>query len=141
STQPSRRRAPVPIRYRDANIENVMSEGKVVLVLGGGVAITRQQPDGEVLEMQSQRAVLFTTLDRLRDVQNMAQLKSIEDAITAAYLEGDVRISVTPANTSLKGEERLAANRVYYEFTTDRAVLTDAVIHTVDIEKNIPVIV
>ena len=37
--------------------------------------------------------------------------------------------------------EALEANRVYYEFTTDRAITTDAVLHTVDIMKNIPFVV
>ncbi len=33
----------------------------------------------------------------------------------------------------------MRAERVYYEFATDRAVLTDVVFHTVDASKGVPV--
>jgi lipopolysaccharide assembly outer membrane protein LptD (OstA) len=142
STRPAKVSAPV--MYHAKHIESAVSpDGKMALVLSGGIALTRQQPDGSYLEMQADRAVVFTSLDRLSDIGKMKQVKRIEDAITAAYLEGDVRIVVTPstAHMTTKGEERLEANRVYYEFTTDRAILTDAIIHAYDPQRGLPVIV
>jgi len=140
TTGPSTRPVHAPILYHADQIETIMSsDGRVALVLTGSVAITRTQPNGEYLEMQADRAVLFTTLQRLRDVRNIQEIHSIEEAITAAYLEGDVRISLTPAQAT-KGEQRLEANRVYYEFTTDRAILTDAVINSWDPQRGIPAI-
>jgi hypothetical protein len=91
--------------------------------------------------MQADRAVLFTPLRSLRDIQPGAQFTRVEEAIIAAYLEGDVRIVHTPAERKGAADQRLAANRVYYDFETDRAILTDAVLHTVEPEKQIPVIV
>jgi len=32
----------------------------------------------------------------------------------------------------------MRAQRVYYEFDTDRAVMTDVLFHTVDLKKQIP---
>ena len=48
--------------------------------------------------------------------------------------------STRPADQRQIGEQRLEAKRVYYEFATDRAVLTDAVLHTVQPQLNIPVV-
>ena len=137
STQPA---PPTPVFFRAESIESTMADGKVALVLSGGVAITREDDDGGVLEMQAQRAVLFTTLERLRDASALQQMSGAEEAISAAYLEGDVRVSITPAQ-ALEGEQRLEANRVFYEFATDRAVLTDAVLRAVDLQRQIPLVV
>ena len=135
------RPAQPPILFHADQIESLTSsDGKLALALNGNVAITQQKPDGEYLEMQADRAILFTTLTRLRDIKNIQEIHAIEEAISSAYLEGDVRISMTPAQ-AIKGEQRLQANRVYYEFTTDRAILTDAVIHSFDPQRNIPAIV
>ena len=140
TTQP----ANTPVRFRAADISPLAaSDGKMALALGGrdGVVVTRQEPDGRYLEMQANRAIVFTRLNRLSDLKNMQNVRRIEEAITGAYLEGDVRLNLTPSPDTPGGEQRLEANRVYYDFTTDRAVLTDAVLHTVDAQRNIPMIV
>src|SRR4029079_16103384 len=86
-----------PILCRADVIENVTSsDGKLAIALTGNVAITRTPPNGEYLELQADRAIVFTPATRRRDGRNLEQIRSIEDAITAAYLEGDVRISMTP---------------------------------------------
>jgi hypothetical protein len=89
--------------------------------------------------MQAQRAVLFTTLERLRDAAEMQQVQAIEQAITGGYLEGDVRVVLSPAD-EIKAEQKLEADRVFYDFTTDRAILTDAVLHSVDPQRQIPIV-
>jgi hypothetical protein len=132
-----------PVIYRAADISNLTAgNGKMALALGGrdGVVLSREGDDGTVLEMQAQRAVVFTTLTGLRDMTDMRNVRRVEEAITAAYLEGDVRVTITSPNDQ-SSEQRLEANRVYYDFTTDRAVLTEAVLHTVDVARNIPLIV
>jgi hypothetical protein len=116
------------------------SDGKLAVVFPSGVSLSRQERSGRVLEMQASRAVLFTTLNRLRDVQSLPPISAIEEAITAAYLEGDVRISQSGAQVN-QPEQRMTANRVYYEFATDRAYLTNAVIRTMDPKATIPIVV
>jgi lipopolysaccharide export system protein LptA len=139
STKPSREKTPIHA-HADHTEDVVSRDGKIALELTGNVVITRTEPSGQYLEMQADRAVVFTRLTRLRDIGNMKEIRGIEEAISSAYLEGDVRVTVIPAQDN-KGEQRLQANRVYYEFLNDRAVLTDAVIHSFDPQINIPIIV
>ena len=121
-------------------------DGKVAVVVTGGVTLVQRGEvgdflaRGDVLEFQAERVVLFTTLDSLKDAPRLEGIKDVEQAVTGAYLEGDVRVVYTPANPA-QGEQRFRARRVYYDFTTDRAVLTDAVVHTVEPERQIPVII
>jgi hypothetical protein len=131
-----------PVRFHSDEFNTITtSDGNMGITLSGNVVVTRVEANGDYLEMQSERAVLFTTLARLSDIKDMQQLRSTEDAITAAYLEGDVRFVVTPGDVRKRAEQRMQANRVYYEFNTDRAVLTDAVMHTIDVTRQVPVIV
>jgi hypothetical protein len=138
TTWPSVRTTPILFH---GNFEPVTTrDGKLGLAFTEGVVISRQLPGGESLEMQADRAVLFTTLTSAREVGQMKQTTTIEEAIVAAYLEGDVRINSTPAEAR-RAEQRLEAQRVYYEFTTNRAVLTDVVIHTMEPLRQVPVVI
>ena len=130
-----------PIRavFKEADT-NYVVDGKVAAVISGGITLFQRQKNGDLIELQAERAVLFTTLEKLSDARDLEGMKRIEQAIAGAYLEGDVRVSVTPA-AATKGEIRFRGRRIYYDFTTDRAVLTDAVLHTIEPEKQIPVIV
>src|SRR4030095_930420 len=103
------------------------SKGKMALWRGGrdGVVLTRTSPDGSYLEMQAERAVIFTTLNRLSDISDKQNVRRIEDAITAAYLEGDVRVNSTPANDAA-AEQRLEAHQGYHDLPSHTAVLRDA---------------
>jgi hypothetical protein len=119
------------------------TDGKVALVLSRGVTLIqhRRTPRGEeLLELQAEKAVLFTPLEDVKALQEAGQIKRVQDAIVGAYLEGDVRVTYTPA-AGATGEQRLNARRVYYDFVTDRAVLTNAVLHTMDPELQLPVVV
>ncbi len=142
TTRPTTRAALMraPVRY-SGNLESLpTTDGKVGIAMTGGVVLYQQRPNGDLMELQANRAVLFTDLNNLREVADLTNRPNVENSINGAYLEGDVRIVLTPARTT-SGEQRLEANRVYYDFNTDRAVLTDAVIHTIEPEKQIPVIV
>jgi lipopolysaccharide export system protein LptA len=140
TSQPSKKSQPVTFSAdRVENPETI--DGKVVFVVTGNVKLFQRRGGDELIELQADRAVLFTPLSSLNELQGGTRFSRIEEAVTAAYLEGDVRITVTPP-PGLKGkvEQRLQANRAYYDFETDRAVLTDAVIHTIEPKKNIPIV-
>ncbi len=131
---------PAPVLFESRQFETVdAGDGTVAAVLSGGVTLMQRRPNGDTIELRSERAVLFTTLQSLHDLQKSERVRRLQDTIRGAYLEGDVRITLTPVNPKM-GEQRLAANRVYYEFATDRAVLTDAVIHTLDPIRQVPMI-
>jgi lipopolysaccharide assembly outer membrane protein LptD (OstA) len=141
TTQPGKKNEPVTFSAdRVENPETV--DGKVVFVVTGNVKLFQRRAADQLIELQADRAVLFTPLTSLNELQRSERFKKVEDAVTAAYLEGDVRITLTPP-PGVKGkvEQRLAANRAYYDFETDRAVLTDAVIHTIEPQRNIPIVV
>jgi len=71
------------------------------------------------MELLADRVVLFTNM---RGAATRSAMDSTEmgRSITAAYLEGDVRINVLPASGK-RAEQRLTADRAYYDFHTDRA--------------------
>jgi lipopolysaccharide assembly outer membrane protein LptD (OstA) len=141
ATGPAAPKSP-PITIRFGSLETTRTrEGKVAVILSGGVLLLQERPNHDFIELRAERAVLFTTLNSLSGAeQKQQQVKRVEDAVSAAYLEGDVRITYTPANLARSAEQRLEANRVYYEFTTDRAILTDAVVHSVEPTLQMPVI-
>ena len=129
-----------PISFSADNTEGTYtSEGLVAFVLTGNVKLFQRRPNAEFLELQAQRVVLFTTLHKLTDVQKN-KYTSIEQAVTGAYLEGDVRIVFTPSLVKKGAEQRLTGNRVYYDFSTDRAILTQAVVHTYNPKTQSPMI-
>lgn len=129
---------PIRVIFKEADT-NYVVDGKVAAVISGGVTLFQRRANGDFIELQAERAVLFTTMAKLSDARDLERIKNISDAISGAYLEGDVRVTYTPA-ASTQGEYRLRARRTYYDFTTDRAILTDAVFHTIEPEQQIPVI-
>lgn len=130
-----------PINFRARHVDTTeTAQGKVAFVLSGGATLYQRRANGDLIELQAENAVLFTPLNSLRELSTSKQFTSAEDAIESAYLEGDVRVNFTPAGRG-KPEQNLQAERVFYEFTTDRAILTHAVIHTLEPERQIPITV
>jgi hypothetical protein len=126
----------------DNATSRILNDGTEAFVLSGKVALTRQGDDGSFLELQADHMVVFTTYkpDESKDQASAGIAdKQVRDKIKSVYLEGDVRINETSANKS-KPEDRLTADRAFYELETNRAVLTNVVMHTVDGKQNIPII-
>lgn len=141
TTQPTDRFRPgttISLSYDNLVTQQMTESGRVAAVLSGNVAVFQKGPDG-FLELRADRAVIFTTFDSLDQLRGQGQLQSIEQAVEGAFLEGDVRMSYAPADPA-QSEQRLTANRAYYDFTTDRAVLTDVVLHTSDPSTNLPIV-
>ncbi|MEM8873501.1 MAG: hypothetical protein AAGD32_04500 [Planctomycetota bacterium] len=124
-------------------------DGGTALILSDGVFMLRTAPNGDITELQGERAVLYTTL---ADLTEMADLQGEEaaNAIESAYLEGDVRVRFTPAAVQPRvnrrvdrtlAEQSLEAERVFYDFKSDKAVLTEAVLRTIEPRLNLPVTV
>lgn len=129
-----------PVSISSDNIEGARtSDGLVAFILHGNVQLRQRRPNGEFLELQAQRAVIFTTMHDLSEIQKK-KFTSIDQAVTGAYLEGDVRIVHTPSVLKKTSEQRLTGERVFYDFTTDRAVLTQAVVHSYDLKTSSPII-
>ncbi len=130
-----------PVAFSGDHLESQLTQdGTVALVITGNVKLFQRRGPGEVLEMQADRAVLFTPLHSLKEIDKDQKYQKVEEAIVAAYLEGDVRIVHSPGKPKA-ADQRMAASRVYYDFESDRAVLTDAVLHTFEPMRAIPVII
>ncbi len=134
----------VPVAFEANDVQTVNArDGTVAVVLSGDVVLRQRRPSGELLELLGQHAVMFTRLKSLRELQKSNGRSGGRDDFVGAYLEGDVRIRYTPLptpNARAIGEQRLDAERVYYEFATDRAILTDVVMHTVNPQPPIPIV-
>jgi hypothetical protein len=138
--RPAAVQPPAPVSFHFGHFETWHTpDGRVAAVLSGGVLLIQRRPNGDLIELQAQNAVLFSRLERIDDVAAAERIAAIEQAVAAAYLEGDVRVVYTPARAG-RSEQRLQAERVYYDFDTDRAILTQAVFHTVDLERQIPIV-
>lgn len=128
------------VSFRGIDVDNsqLSKDGFVTIVLRGGVLVIQKKANGDLIELQADSAVLFTTVKDLRELQQ-GDRGRIEESVSAAYLEGDVRLVYTPADLKTLSEQRLTSDRVYYEFATDRAITTAAVLHTTDPTKTLPI--
>ena len=115
------------------------SDGNLAFVFTNGVNLSDLDEKGNLLEFVAHDMVLFTNLKDMKGLTGDDTKNFIADHVTSAYFDGDVQVYMTPPTTSAKGELRMRAERVYYEFATDRAVMTDVVFHTVDVRKQIAV--
>jgi hypothetical protein len=115
------------------------SDGNLAFVFTNGVTLRYIDDKGNLLEFVAHDMVLFTNLKDMKSVGGGDDKNFIADHVTGAYFDQDVQIFVTPADGSAKGELRMRAERVYYDFATDRAVMTDVLFHTVDVKKQIAV--
>ncbi|HSZ56838.1 MAG TPA: LPS assembly protein LptD [Tepidisphaeraceae bacterium] len=152
STAPTSRRAPaaaatqppepgMPLYFKAGHTDVVdTEEGNVAIVLWGDVEMRVQQPTGDYLQMQAQRAVLFTSFQSLHDLSKTDKAQQGSRKVTAVYLEDDARIQYVPTKGNLS-EQRLRARQIYYELASDHAILFEAVVHTVLPAQQLPVIV
>ena len=114
------------------------TDGKLAILASGGVFLMQRSANEDLIELRAAQAVVFTNLRRLDEVAGGTDLGALQEAITGVYLEGDVRIVFTPSPQRRRGggfgsaEQRLEAQRAFYDFLTDRAMLTRVVLHTTE---------
>lgn len=122
----------VPVTFQAEQLRTLPGpDGKTVVEATGGIYVSRRTEDGDLVELQADRAVVFTNLDRLDEADDGDWRRQVK----GVYLEGDVRVVYTPGHSRDRQrpegqEQRLRAERAYYDFATERATLTDAVLHT-----------
>jgi hypothetical protein len=136
-TQPSLRRGELRMHADDTEFIPT-ADDTLAATLRGNVILLQTRPNHDFLEIRSDRAVVFTDEKASRVAESPGDLTSMGGHVVGAYLEGDVRINYTP-NAQERAETRMTAQRVYYDFTTDRAIMTDVVVRTNDIDSGIPI--
>jgi hypothetical protein len=141
SSGPTTSKAPPPaarVEYDFTSFKRATTaDGNVAEVFTNGVTLRYFAATGDLLEFVAHDMVLFSDVKELKDARSEGK-GAFQDHIVSAYFEGDVRVYMTPA-AGTRNEIRMRAERVYYQFATDQAILTDVVFHTYDAQKNIPI--
>ena len=147
-TEQSEKGPPAPVTamvptvtVRIKSLQSVMmGDGNIAIVLEGGATVIVHKSEAEAVELYAQRMVLLTRLKKFADVKADGKTLEMGEAVEGVYLDGDVQIDYIPKGRK-NPESRLQADRAYYEIGTDRAVLTDAVLHTMDPLTQTPLVV
>ena len=97
---------------------------KRVTAARGNVYLAQGDPDKDLFsEMRADAAVLYTAAGGLKSSSGMG-------AIHGVYLEGNVKMR--------RGERTIRGERLFYDFTTGRAIIVEPVFRTVQEQRNIP---
>lgn len=141
ATRPIRLRSSINFRYDRARMEKA-ENGNIAMVLSGNVGLFQTKEDGSRTELQAQNVVVFTKWTNIRELFEGDKLRAAdaERDIEAVYFEGDVQIDATPVDR-LKPEQTLRASRAVYNFDTEQAILTDALLHSYDPKMPAPLVV
>lgn len=132
---------PDPLRFLFRNAQTIpTADGTMAVLLNGNATILSRTPEGDYLELRAERAVILTKLKSVTEADQVKDVGAPRDVVTGVYLEGDVRISMLPGRAGGPSEARLQAERAFYDFTNDRAILTDAVLHTTEPTKGLPIV-
>ncbi|MDA8378146.1 MAG: LPS assembly protein LptD [Planctomycetia bacterium] len=133
--QPPHRAPPTPIVMATGNIitEEVIGRQRVT-VAKGEFFLFRKLPGHNALELRANNAVMFSPI-RTRGaagapVPTKITNHSITQKVLGVYLDGDVMITY--------GHQTLYANQVYYDFTTNRAILLHAVLSSEIVQAKSP---
>ena len=103
----------------------ILADGNVVILYRPA----SRSDDLGALRLSAERAVIYLSPGRLADSANSL---SAED-VRGVYLEGAV------VAESDREDYVVRAERMYYDFVTDRAIMLDAVLRTYDRERGVPI--
>jgi hypothetical protein len=122
------------VRFTAGQIDLTPGEQENVITAVDGLTVEYHsiEPGADLtqLTMTAQRGVIFTKPAPLAD---LARNQLDADAVLGVYLEGSVLISAQD------GDYVARAPRVYYDFTTGRAILLEAVLRTYSRESRLPI--
>ena len=118
--------------------------GRRVTVFTEGIYLSQSVHEGEkYLELVAEEAVVFSQVfgedgqpvptKDTHHPQSTEQPRPGRETVVGVYLYGDVRV--------IRGEGFMRAEEVYYDFTTDRAVMINPVYRTVQEQRDIPIYV
>jgi len=112
-------------------IDRQFENNQGVIVARGQFFLVRQTVNGKPpLELHANNAVLFSPPGGVQTTAPTGRMHSISQKVQGVYLEGDVSVTY--------GNETIRAEKVYYDFTTDRAIMLDAVFSTFDLKDQSP---
>ncbi len=124
------------IERRDSKQAGVRPVCRRITVVDGNVYIGYGDSDSDdFIELRAQSAVVIsipkTDKAGKPKVTSLVGGANSSESLVGVYLEGDVVIS--------SGERFFRGPKAYYDFTTDRSILENAVFRTIEPKRNIPV--
>jgi len=132
----------LPVNFYADEVHSEISNGRRVTVARGNVYLTQGDPESDLaLELRSQEAVIFSEVlgedgrpmpPKDTFAPGSVPLEEGRENVVGVYLEGDVIMA--------RGERYMRGPDAYYDFTTDRAIMTDGVFRTVQEQRNIPIV-
>jgi hypothetical protein len=106
--------------------------GERVTIIRGGFYLMYHPADGKApYELRAQKAVLFSAGATTPNPNSNDPTATVAKAVTGAYLEGDV--------TAETGNSVIRSERLYFDFTSNRAIMLDAVLSSVEETRQVPV--
>ncbi len=135
-------RAVVPVNFYADEVTSEMINGRRVTIARGNVYLSQGAADSDdFLELRAQEAVIFSAVFGAdgkpmpaKDTNAPGSMGMVagRESIVGVYLEGDVIMA--------RGERYMRGPDAYYDFTTDRAIMTEGVFRTVQEQRNIPIV-
>jgi lipopolysaccharide assembly outer membrane protein LptD (OstA) len=104
-----------------------------ITIIHGAYLLANRRDGTPPIEFHSQRMILFSPKDTEGSTTKPAgndPAAELATRITGAYLEGDVSLDT--------GTQSVRAKALYYDFTSQRAIMLDATLSTIDEKRKIP---
>jgi hypothetical protein len=132
----------MPFDQIDIDTTHRTNDGNIAFILTspgftGGIKLSYRNAKGDLLEFVADNGVLFTDMKTFKGTGIAGVKQAVAGHVKDVYFEGDVRVYTTPADQG-KGTLTMEAQRVYYDLSTDRAVMTDVAFHSIDLKAQIP---
>ena len=137
-----RARTMAPVSFYAEEVHSEYRNGRRITIARGNVYLSQGTPDSDnALELRAQEAVIFSEVlgadgEPVPPKPSLApasvELTPDRENIVGVYLEGDVIMA--------RGERYMRGPDAYYDFTTDRAIMTNGVFRTVQEQRNVPIV-
>ncbi len=114
---------------QNLTVEQVGTQ-RVTVARGQFYMVLQQHGNQPPLELRANNAVVFSPAGASHVPKGALHPDSISQKVQGIYLDGDVTITY--------GDESIHARRVYYDFTTNRAIMLDAVMSTYAVQNHSP---
>ncbi|MGN6368436.1 MAG: LPS assembly protein LptD [Phycisphaerae bacterium] len=136
--KPPKPRPILRIAFDPSSEVRAQQSGNEVITVYHGPYIIYDALDGKPpLVFHAQRAVTFSPIQKNAETAPAGARRSPAQYVTGVYLEGDVSITMG-GEGKVVGPENIHAERIYFDFTSQRAVMLDASVYTRDEVRNVP---
>ncbi len=109
-------------------LDKVEGEERIAVASGGLIMVYSDRTSGGTLQVTAERAVVFLAPGSIADLAMEGSAPA--ERIHGVYLEGDV--------VATDGRYTLRGPRIYYDVQNNKAVMLDAVFHTFDEKRGLP---